>query len=117
MATTRKKSNQDESPRRPPATTPEAREQQLVALAYDEVERKIRAGEASSQELTHFLKMGSSREKREQRRIELEADLAMKKLETIESVKRVEELYEGAIQAMRSYSGQQEPGQDDNYEE
>jgi hypothetical protein len=99
----------DETPksRRPPATTPEARENQLIALAYDAVEKKIRRGEASSQELTHFLKLGSTRERREQRRIELEAEVLQKKIETMESAQRVEELYETALNAMRSYAGQE----------
>jgi hypothetical protein len=89
-----------------PATTPEARERQLAALAYDEAERLILSGEASSQVLTHFLKVGSAREQKEQRRLELEAELLQKKAEAMDSAKRVEELYDEAIKAMRSYGGQ-----------
>lgn len=89
-----------------PATTPEARERQLAALAYDEAERLIRSGDVSSQVLTHFLKVGSEREKKEQRRLELESELLEKKAEAMNSAKRVEELYDEAIKAMRSYGGQ-----------
>ena len=99
-----------------PATTPEAMENRLIALAYDAVEEKIRRGEASSQELTHFLKLGSSRERREQRRLELEAEVLQKKIETMESAKRVEEMYESALNAMRSYAGQ-EPMMGEDYED
>lgn len=109
-----KRADTNTRPRRAPATTPEAREQQLTSLAYDEAERLMRAGEASSQVLTHFLKVGSVREQKELRRIELEAELASKKMEMMESARRVEELYEDAIRAMRSYGGErvEEPTDD-----
>lgn len=91
--------------RRPRATTPEAREQEMVALAFDVVEKRMRAGTASSQETTHFLKLGSSREYLEQERLKIENGLNKKKIEIMDSQKRVEELYKGALDAMRSYSG------------
>jgi hypothetical protein len=93
-------------PKRAPATTPEAREMQLTMLAYDEAERMIRSHEASSQVITHFLKVGSARERKEQRRLELEAELLTKKAEAMDSAKRVEALYDEAIAAMRRYGGQ-----------
>lgn len=92
--------------RRPPATTPEARENQLIALAYDEVERKIRSHEASSQELTHFLKLGSTRERLEQERLMREVDLMEKKAAAMASAANVEKLYEEAIHAMRAYGSE-----------
>ncbi len=97
----------DSASRRPrPATTPQAREHQLVAMAYDLVEKKILEGTASSQELVHFLKLGSSREMLEQERIRNDNSLTQKKIEMMESAKRVEEMYGAALEAMRSYSGQ-----------
>lgn len=93
--------------KRKPATTPEARENQLIALAYDEAERRIRGGNASAQEITHFLKLGSSREKLEQARLELENEFLVVKREALESQQRVEEMYHEALNAMRSYAGQQ----------
>lgn len=111
MASTRKNSEETSKSRRPPATTPEARERQLTMLAYDEAERLIRRGEASSQVITHFLKVGSVREQKEQRRLELEAELLTKKAEMMESAKRIEELYETAIHAMRAYGGQEDPAE------
>lgn len=106
MASTRKTPDSNKPRRGQPATTPEAREKQLISLAYDAVEKKIRNGEASSQELTHFLKLGSTRETLEQQRLMREVDLLQKKAEGIESAKRVEELYTNAINAMRNYAGQ-----------
>lgn len=96
--------------RRPAAMTPEARENQLISLAYDAVEKKIRSGEATSQELTHFLKLGSTRERLEQERLMREVNLMEKKADMMDSAKRIEELYEGAIEAMRSYGGQDPTG-------
>jgi len=77
----------------------------MVSLAHDLAERQIREGSASSQVITHFLKLGSSREKLEQQRLEHENELTRVKIEAIESQKRVEELYMKALDAMRMYSG------------
>ena len=85
------------------ATTPDARENQLIALAIDVAERQLKEGTASSQVITHFLKLGSSKE-----RLELlveQRKLAKAKVENLESMKRSEELYDNAIEAMRRYSG------------
>lgn len=109
MATRRVRRNEDsdtQSKQYRPATTPEARENQLIALAYDLAEKQIREGTASSQVVTHYLKLGSSREKLEQQRIEGENKLITAKIEAMESAKRVEELYGAALNAMRSYAGQ-----------
>src|SRR4051812_36571066 len=89
-----------------PATSAEAREQSVSSLAYDLAEEQIQSGTASSQVLTHFLKMGSTRERLEQQRISHENQLLEVKREAIEGQKRVEELYMQALQAMRSYAGQ-----------
>src|SRR3954464_15463428 len=91
--------------RRSPARTPEAREDELAAAAYDLAEDQIRDGTASSQVITHFLKAGSRRERMEQMRMEHEIELMQVKKEQLEGQKRVEELYVSALEAMRSYSG------------
>lgn len=90
---------------RRPATTPEAREHELSAAANDLAEEQIRSGTASSQVLTHFLKMGSTRELLEQERLRHEVELMEVKKEQIEGQKRIEDLYVSALNAMRSYSG------------
>lgn len=92
--------------RRKPATTPEARENELVSAAMDLAEQQINEGTASSQVVTHFLKLGSSREQLEQQRLEHENELTKVKIEALASAARVEELYLGAIDAMRSYTGE-----------
>lgn len=97
-------------PRRRPATTLEGRENQLVSLAIDLAEKQLLEGTASSQVITHYLKLGSTREKLEQTRLSRENDLLTSKTEEMESRKKVEELYANALTAMRSYQGQ-EPGE------
>ena len=112
MAAKRRRSEPDK-PRRKPATTPEGRENEMVSLAVDLAESQIREGTASSQVITHFLKLGSTRERLEQQRLEHENELTRVKIESIESQKRVEDLYVEALQAMRSYRGEEIPVDDE----
>ena len=93
----------DTGPKPRKGTSLEAREAQLTALAYDEVERRIMNHEATSQELVHFLRMGSSKEKREAEMDRLEMELKEAKREALESAKRMEDLYKDAIGAVLSY--------------
>lgn len=88
-----------------PALTPEARENQLIYLATNLAEQQLRDGTASSQVITHYLKLGSSKEKLEQEILRENKKLLTAKTEAIQSAKRVEELYTEAIAAMRQYSG------------
>jgi hypothetical protein len=106
MATRRVDQKAKPKPRRPPATTPEGRENQVIALAYDIAERQILDGTATSQVITHFLKLGSSREKLEQERLGRENELLQAKAEAMASQQRVEEMYGEALNAMRAYTGQ-----------
>lgn len=101
----RRKNEKSNSRRRRPATTPEGRENEMISAATDLAEDQILNGTASSQVITHFLKLGSTRERLEQQRLEHENELTRVRIEAIESQKRVEELYMEALQAMRSYSG------------
>lgn len=95
--------------KRRPALTPEAREGQLVSLAVDLAEKQLQEGTASSQVITHYLKLGSMREKLERERLEEENKLLRAKAEAIRSAKRSEELMQEAIAAFRNYSGQGDP--------
>lgn len=99
------------NPKRP-ALTPEAREKQMVAYAVDLAEKQLLEGTASSQVITHYLKIGSMREKLERERLEEENKLLRAKTEALQSQKRVEELYINALNAMKLYSGQGEPDED-----
>ena len=99
--------------KRRPALSPEARENQLIALAVDLVEKRLIEGTASSQETTHFLKLASSKARIEKEILEKQKDLITAKTEVLQSQKRVEELYSEAIRAMRKYSGQNEDNDDE----
>lgn len=100
--------------RRRPATTPEGRENQLVSLAMNLAERQIIEGTASSQVITHFLKLASTRERLEQERLQRENLLLSAKVDQISSAKRVEELMEKALDAMRHYTGRDVSGFDED---
>lgn len=95
-----------------PALTPEARENQMIALAVDCAEQQLRDGTASSQVIVHYLKLGSSKEKLEKEKLEKENGLLTAKIEAMQSAKASEELYAKAIEAMRRYSGH---GSSDEY--
>lgn len=103
----RKKSSQ-EVPKTRPATTPEARENQLISLAIDLAEKQLREGTASNQVIVHYLKLGSTKERLEKRMLKAKTELTEAKTESMHSAKRVEELYSEALDAMRKYSGQKE---------
>lgn len=98
-----------------PALTPEARENQMISLAIDLAEQQLRDGTASSQVVTHFLKLATAKERLERERLEKENELLAAKTEALQSAKRVEELYSNAIIAMRKYSGQGGSEPDEEY--
>lgn len=109
MAKVRSTSSSSSSMKMRPAITPEAEENQLIALAYDRAKEQLLDGTASSQVITHFLKLGSTREKLERERLEEENKLLKAKTEQLKSQKRTEELFEEAIKAMRNYGGHGDP--------
>lgn len=94
-----------------PALTPEARENQLISLATDLVEKRLREGTASSQETTHFLKQATAKYRLELEILKKQEEMISAKTESIKSQQRIEELYADAIKAMRNYSGQGDPSE------
>lgn len=115
-----KSSNPSNSNSRPlrPATTPEARENQLIALAVDLVEQRLRDGTASAQETTHFLKLASRKAKLETERAELENELIKAKTQSLRDQADIKTLYQEAIAAMRRYGGYgSHEDEDENYDE
>lgn len=96
-----------------PALTPEARENQLISLAVDLAEKQLIEGTASSQVITHYLKLGSSKYRLEATKLEQENRLLSAKTESLESAKRVEELYAEAMEAFKGYKSSSGDEQDD----
>ena len=99
-----------------PALTPEARENQMIALAMDLVEQRLRNGTASSQETTHFLKLATIKEQKERQKLDAEIDLLEAKVKSLESQATSASLYSDALKAFSSYSGNKEVTEED-YEE
>ena len=114
----RRVTGKDESQtRRPPATTPEARENQLISAAMDLAEKQIREGTASAQVISHFLKLGSSREELEQERLRNDNSLTLQKISEIQSRENVEGLYKDALRAMSTYQGNAPAEEPDDYDD
>ena len=88
-----------------PAMTPEARENQLISLAVDLAEQQLRDGTASSQVITHYLKLATTKNKLEMEKLRKENSLLVAKTDALESQQRIEELYANALEAMKTYSG------------
>lgn len=95
-----------------PALTPEAEENQCISLAMDQAKRQLADGTAPSQIVTHFLKLGTTKAQLEREKLAHETKLLEARTEALQSAKRVEELYEEALKAMRRYSGQ---GDEEDY--
>lgn len=88
-----------------PAMTPEARESQLVSLAVDLAEQQLRDGTASSQVITHYLKLGTMQHKAQMEKLKRENELLRAKTESLKSAQKSEELFKEAMDAMKRYSG------------
>lgn len=93
-----------------PASTIEARENQMIALAVDLAEKQLLEGTASSQVITHYLKLGTQKERIEREILEKQKELIEAKTQNLQSAQRIEELYTNALNAMRNYSGQGDDG-------
>lgn len=105
MAKVSKSKSSGKSSKIRPALTPEARENQLIYLATELAEQQLRDGTASSQVITHYLKLGSSKERLEKEILAENKKLLAAKTESYKSAKKIEELYADAIAAMRRYGG------------
>lgn len=113
MARVSKNSSMTESYDIRPALTPESRENQLISLAMDLAEKRLKEGTASSQEVTHFLKLGSTKERLEKEKLLEENKLLKAKTENLQSMKNIEKLYSDALRAMKGYAGKEEDDEDE----
>lgn len=105
MGRYKKQSSSEPAKKVRPALTPEARENQMIALAVDLAEKQLIEGTASAQVITHYLKLGATTARLEKEKLERENELLKAKTKALESVEKVEELYTNAINAMRIYGG------------
>ena len=93
MGKVKQKASKDSSSMMRPALTPEARENQLISLAVDLAEKQLREGTASSQVITHYLKLGSTKERIEKEILEKQKDLIDAKTQNLKSMERQEQMY------------------------
>lgn len=111
----RKVETSEETPRRTRrASNPDAREKEMIALAMDYAEKQMKEGKASSQVVTHFLKLATEREKTERKILRLQEKLVKAKTDVYKSNAETSKMYQKAIDAMRKYSGN---GDDDDYDD
>lgn len=97
----------DDKPTRrsPPARTPEARENQMIAKAMALAEQKLNDGTASSQIIVEYIRRGSAKERLENEMRTEQVKLIRAKTQAIESEAKSEERYNQAIEAMKMYGG------------
>lgn len=98
-------SEEDHFPKLKPAATPEGRETQMIELADALAEKQMREGTASAQVITHYLKLGSTREKLEQEKLKNDTLLTQSKIDQIEAEVRIDQMFAEAIRAIQDYRG------------
>lgn len=105
MAKTTRTSQTPTNRMKPPAISPEAREQQLIAYAMEQAEEQLANHTAPSSVLVHYLKLGTTEKKLEMKKAELELELIKAKTEAMKSMQNIEELYKDAMSAFKEYRG------------
>lgn len=98
----------------PPALTDEAREKQLICMAYDLAEQRMRDGTASSQEVVHFLRMGSQRDRLEKEIMGEQKKLVTAKAGAYQSARNLETMISDAMEMFKLYNGK---GEEDEAQE
>lgn len=111
----RRNSDVNLEPLPPPAKTLEGREDQLIAAAYDLVERRIHEGTASAQETVHFLRQGTVQSQLQNDKLRNENEVLKSRVKEMENRKSGDELLERALAAFKGYSGETpiDPEEDD----
>lgn len=112
MAKVRQNNSTDSSKHMRPPISPEANESQMISLAMDLVRQRLIDGTASSQETTHFLKLGTEKAQLEKVKLQRETEMIAAKAESIKKQESSDELYREALKAFASYSGKGDPEDD-----
>ena len=98
-----------------PSQDPAVRESQLIALAIDRVEQRIIDGTATSQELVHFLRLGTQEKQLEMEKLRHENELLKEKTSAIKAQKESAVMFAEAIAAMQSYRPPMDEEEDDDF--
>lgn len=115
MAKARSSTSGSSTKKMRPALSPEARENQLINLAVDLAEQQLLDGTASSQVITHFLKLGTTRAELEKEKLRIENKKTEAQIKSIENADEMKAVYEKALKAMRNYQGYGEPDEYNDY--
>lgn len=105
MPRVKKTSQSDSKKKMRPALDPDARENQMISRAMDLAEQQLMDGTASSQVITHFLKLGTAKARLEKKMLEEQVELTKAKTQSYRSMEQTEALINNAIRAMKSYQG------------
>lgn len=98
------------------ATTPEARENQLINLAVDRAEQMLRDGSAPTPVITHYLALATTKKKLENKKLEAEVEVLHSRIAGMEQERESQVSYQAVIEALRKYSGQEAFPEDDETE-
>lgn len=108
MADKNDKASSKKSKRRPPSLSISSREDELISLAVNLAEKQLREGTATSQVISHYLKLASSKERLEREMLLKQNELIQAKIDSLRANQNTEKLYADAIEAMKAYGGNDE---------
>lgn len=97
-----------------PARSDDERERQMINLSYDLAEARMRSGIATSAEICHFLKLGSTRAKYEQEELQENIKLLKAKTDDISEGKRASAQFDELMKVLKQYGGYED---DDEFSE
>lgn len=94
-----------------PARSDDERERQMINLSYDLAEARMRSGIATSAEICHFLKLGSTRAKYEQEELQENIKLLKAKTDDISEGKRAVAQFDELMKVLKQYGGYEDDGE------
>lgn len=98
-----------------PPMDPDARENEMINLASNLAEQQLRDGTASSQVITHYLKLGTAKARLEKTLLQEQINLAKAKTKSYQTAEQTEATIREAVEAMKRYKGASEEEFDDSY--
>lgn len=78
-------------------------EAKLISLTLQMAEQQLIDGTASSQVMTHFLRLGSIRSKVELEKLRLENNLLTEKIQSEKMGQQLKEMFQDVMESLRDY--------------
>ena len=103
--------------REPPALTVEGRFDQLVNLAVDLAEERLRDKSASNQLISEIIRYGSQKEKLTREKIHMETQMLAAKADALRAQETSTQLLQEAMRAMTEYSPTRDEYEEDEDDE